>query len=114
MADDAAGQGIPRSAIFIEGQAKDTIQNIWFSRKIMAANNWHSAEVISSPYHLPRTALILGHYHDALAFDWRTHAAHWPHEYNILTRIEKDWHEALGLVKLRMHGFPGSNQYLPQ
>jgi uncharacterized SAM-binding protein YcdF (DUF218 family) len=112
MADDAVGQGVPRHAIAVEGQAKDTIQNVWYSRKIMQANGWHSAEVISSPHHLPRTALILGHYHDALAFDWRTHAAQWPQEYGPFDKLMRDYHEALGLVKLRVEGFTHS-PFLP-
>ena len=37
MADYAAGEGVPRDAIVVEGQAKDTIQNIWYSRAIMQA-----------------------------------------------------------------------------
>ena len=112
MADYAAQQGVPRSAIVVEGQAKDTIQNIWYSRGIMQANGWHSAEVISSPYHLPRTALILEHYTGPLAFDWRTHPAHWPPEYHLTQKIQKDVHEALGCVRLRWQGFSRS-KFLP-
>jgi uncharacterized SAM-binding protein YcdF (DUF218 family) len=114
MADDAVGQGVPRAAIVVEDHAKDTIQNIWFSRAIMQANGWHSAEVISSPYHLPRTSLILRHYHGALGFDWRTHAAHWPPEYGIAKKLSKDYYEAFGLTKLTLHGFPTSARYLPR
>ncbi len=112
MADYAARQGIPRSALLVEGQAKDTIQNIWFSRQIMQRNGWHSAEVISSPYHLPRTALILEHYTGPLAFAWRTHASQWPPEYHLDQKIRKDFNEATGCVRLRWQGFRRSN-YLP-
>ncbi len=112
MADDAVQQGVPREAVVVETQAKDTIQNIWYSRQIMQAHGWHSAEVISSPYHLPRTALILTHYDGPLAFDWRIHAAHWPPPYGVADKLSKQYHEALGLVKLRVEGFRRS-PFLP-
>ena len=62
MAMFAEANGVPSSAILEEDQGHDTIQNIYYSDKIMEANGWHTTEVISSPYHLPRTALILRHY----------------------------------------------------
>ena len=37
----------------------------------MQAHGWHSAEIISSAYHLPRASLIFGH----TSLDWRLHAA---------------------------------------
>ena len=74
----AEAQGIPAEAIVEEGQAMDTIQNIYFSEKLMEERGWKSAEVVSSPSHLPRTALILQHYQ----FAWRTHASKWPVEFS--------------------------------
>jgi uncharacterized SAM-binding protein YcdF (DUF218 family) len=71
MAAAAAAQGIPPSAIFVETRSKDTIQNACYSERIMRAHGWHSAEIISSTYHLPRTAMIFGH----TSLDWRVHAA---------------------------------------
>jgi uncharacterized SAM-binding protein YcdF (DUF218 family) len=71
MAAAAAAQGIPPSAIFVETRSKDTIQNACYSERIMRAHGWHSAEIISSAYHLPRTAIIFGR----TSLDWRTHAA---------------------------------------
>ncbi|HXR38090.1 MAG TPA: YdcF family protein [Terracidiphilus sp.] len=71
MARSAEAQGIPASAIVLEPQADDTIQNACYSVRIMKANGWRSAEVISSPYHLPRAALIFS----PLPLEWRTHAA---------------------------------------
>jgi uncharacterized SAM-binding protein YcdF (DUF218 family) len=76
----AIAQGVPADAILEEDQAHDTIQNIYFSNILMQSHAWHSAEIISSPSHLPRTALILQHYH----FQWHTHPAHWPPEYTAL------------------------------
>jgi uncharacterized SAM-binding protein YcdF (DUF218 family) len=71
MASAAAAQGIPPSAIFVETRATDTIQNVCYSARIMQAHGWRSAEVVSSPNHLPRAAMILSH----TTFSWRVHAA---------------------------------------
>lgn len=71
MARSAEAQGIPAAAIFIEPEARDTIQNACFSVRIMKAHGWRSAEVVSRPSHLPRAALIF----NELPLAWRTHAA---------------------------------------
>jgi uncharacterized SAM-binding protein YcdF (DUF218 family) len=89
MAKVAEAQGIPDSAIYVEGQAKDTIQNVCYSARIMKAHGWRSAEVISSARQLPRAAIMLGH----LPLDWRTHAAPAlepisPAEFDFLATIE--------------------------
>ena len=78
MAQLAIAQGIPPADILEEGQAHDTIQNIYFSHQIMQQHHWTSAEVVSSPSHLPRTALILQHYPDLA---WSTHPSLWPAEF---------------------------------
>ncbi len=62
MVDYAAAQGVPRDVMIVEGRATDTVTNIWYSKIIMDQHGWKTAEVISSPYHLPRTSLILEHY----------------------------------------------------
>lgn len=71
MAKVAEAQGIPSSAIFIEPDAKDTIQNACYSVRIMQQHDWHSAEVISNPSHLPRAGLIF----ESQPIEWRTHPA---------------------------------------
>lgn len=71
MARTAEALGIPESAIFEEGRAKDTIQNGCYSARIMESHGWHSAEVVSSASHLPRAGLIFSR----LPLEWRTHAA---------------------------------------
>jgi uncharacterized SAM-binding protein YcdF (DUF218 family) len=108
MAILAIAQGVPPTAIVEEGQARDTIQNIFYSQRIMASNNWTSAEVVSSPSHLPRTSLILSHYR----FPWRTRPASWPPEYNFLERAAHFCVEAEYCLKLRTIGFPPS-PFLP-
>jgi uncharacterized SAM-binding protein YcdF (DUF218 family) len=109
MAMLAKRNGVPASAIFEEDQAHNTIQNIYYSDKIMEAHGWHTTEVISSPYHLRRTALILQHY---VQLHWKTHAAPWPPDYGPVKKIQLDCREALGSFRIRMHGFWPS-KYLP-
>jgi uncharacterized SAM-binding protein YcdF (DUF218 family) len=109
MATLAIDQGVPPDAIIEEGQAQNTIQNIFYSQRIMAARGWTSAEVVSSPSHLPRTALILEHF----PIQWRTHPAPWPPEYSFWQRLIHFTGEAESCLKLRIHGFPAS-RFLPQ
>jgi uncharacterized SAM-binding protein YcdF (DUF218 family) len=71
MARVAQAQGIPETAIFIEPEAKDTIQNACYAVRIMQAHGWRSAEVVSSARHLPRAGLIFSR----LPVEWSTHAA---------------------------------------
>ncbi len=71
MARSAQAQGIPAEAIVLEPQAEDTIQNACYSVRIMKQHGWRSAEVVSSPWHLPRAALIFSR----LPVEWRTHPA---------------------------------------
>jgi uncharacterized SAM-binding protein YcdF (DUF218 family) len=108
MAELATAQGVPASAVLEEDQAMDTIQNIYYSDRIMKAHGWTSAEVISSPSHLPRTGLILEHY----SFAWRTHASPWPVEYAWWRSMLHYWVESVYCLKLRVEGFPAS-RFLP-
>lgn len=71
MARVAAAQGIPPSAIFVENKAQDTIQNACYSARLMGNHGWHSAEVVSSGFHLPRASMIFSH----TTLEWRMHAA---------------------------------------
>jgi uncharacterized SAM-binding protein YcdF (DUF218 family) len=115
MAQFAASQGVPPADILEEGQAQNTIQNIYYSSQIMHQNGWSSAEVVSSPYHLGRTSLILNT-HDlrqpALSIDWHTHASQWPSEYTIYHKIVLYSVEAWRCLQLRVKGFPTS-RFLP-
>jgi uncharacterized SAM-binding protein YcdF (DUF218 family) len=104
----AVAQGVPDDAILEEDQARDTIQNIYFSDQLMQSHGWHSAEVISSPSHLPRTALILAHY----KFAWRTHASHWPPEFTADDIVSHFRGEAKGCWTLVHSGFK-PNRWLP-
>jgi uncharacterized SAM-binding protein YcdF (DUF218 family) len=71
MARTAEAQGIPAQVIFEEPDARNTIENACDSLRIMRSHGWQSAEVISSPSHLARAAMILSQ----LPLQWRVHAA---------------------------------------
>jgi uncharacterized SAM-binding protein YcdF (DUF218 family) len=71
MARTAEAQGIPASAVLEDPQARDTMENTCNALKIMRSHGWQSAEVISSPSHLPRAGLILSR----LPIEWRVHGA---------------------------------------
>lgn len=71
MARVAEAQGVPASAIVIEPDARNTIENTCNSVHIMRSRGWDSAEIVSSPSHLPRAGLIL----IRLPIQWRLHAA---------------------------------------
>jgi len=102
MAVLAIAQGVPPSAVIEEGQAQNTVQNIFYSQRIMVQHGWSSAEVVSSPSHLPRTALILQHY----PLVWHTQAAPWPSEYAFWQRATHFCVEAQYCLKLKIFGFP--------
>lgn len=105
----AVAHGVPSNDITVEDQAQNTVQNIYYSNQIMDAHHWTSAEVISSPSHIPRAALILSHY----SFAWRTHAAPWPAEYSLLQRVMHFCVEAEYCLRLKVFGFPAS-RFLPK
>jgi uncharacterized SAM-binding protein YcdF (DUF218 family) len=71
MAQTAHAQGIPEDAIFVEPEARDTIQNACYSERIMRAHGWRSAEVVSSASHLLRAGLIFS----TMPIQWSAHAA---------------------------------------
>jgi uncharacterized SAM-binding protein YcdF (DUF218 family) len=109
MATLALAQSVPPDAILEEGQAQNTVQNIFYSQRIMAAHGWTSAEVVSSSSHLPRTALILKHF----SMRWSTHPAPWPAEYTFWRRKAHFIVEAEYCLRLQIFGFP-STRFLPK
>ena len=58
MLQFAESQGVPASALLAEGQSQNTIQNAYYSYKIMQAHDWTSALVVTSPTHVRRASLI--------------------------------------------------------
>jgi uncharacterized SAM-binding protein YcdF (DUF218 family) len=109
MLQFALSQGIPASALLAEGQSQNTIQNAYYSYKIMQTHDWSSVLVVSSPSHLRRASLIFSHYPLA----WRMHAAPWPPDYPFWKRVWV-WTSETGYTGYgRLFGFPNAKQYLP-
>lgn len=50
--------GVPMEAIALEERAQNTIQNIEYSSEIMQTSGWHTAILVTEPYHINRAALI--------------------------------------------------------
>lgn len=71
MARVAEAQGVPSSAIFREPAAMDTIENACYSVRVMKAHGWNSAEIVTTPGHLPRAGIIFSR----MPIEWRMHAA---------------------------------------
>jgi uncharacterized SAM-binding protein YcdF (DUF218 family) len=109
MATLAETQGVPSSDIVIEGKARNTIQNIYFSNQIMQQRGWSSVEVVSSASHLPRTALILEHY----SFQWKEQASQWPPEFGWKDIGRLYAGEMMDTFVLRWFGFARS-PFLPR
>lgn len=51
-------EGVPAAAIIRETESRDTIQNIYNSRVILAAHGWRTAILVTEPYHINRAGLI--------------------------------------------------------
>jgi uncharacterized SAM-binding protein YcdF (DUF218 family) len=110
MMQFALAQGVPASAVFAEGKARNTVQNAYYSYQIMQAHDWTSALVVSSPTHLRRASLIFSHYPLA----WRMQEAPWPPDYSFWKRLWY-WVSESGYTSyVRLFGFPNSDQYLPR
>lgn len=54
----AVALGIPPEAIFLEDNAKNTYENVKFSREIVDQHRWKSILLVSSPYHMARVSLV--------------------------------------------------------
>ncbi len=109
MQQFARSQGVPADAVLAEGKARNTIQNAYYSYKIMQAHDWSSALVVSSPSHLRRASLIFSLYPLA----WQMHAAPWPPDYP-LWKLVWFWCSEAGYTSyVRIFGFPNGKQYLP-
>ena len=109
MQQFARSQGVPASAVFAEGESQNTIQNAYYSYKIMQAHDWTSALIVSSPTHLRRASLIFRYY----PIEWRMDEAPWPPDYPLWKRLWF-WCSETGYTSYgRIFGFPNARQYLP-
>ena len=99
MARYARQQGGPAAAILLEGHSYTTLQNIAYSARLLQAHGWYSVEVISTPEHLPRAAVLL----DKTGLSWRVRAAPTPGRSRIETSIAYG-EEAFGTATMRVFG----------
>lgn len=59
MAAYAAGFGIPRGALLLEEESRDTLGNAYFTRaRFLEPNGWTSIRVVTSDFHLSRAAWV--------------------------------------------------------
>lgn len=108
MALVARNAAVPSDRVIEERQSLNTLQNIFYSQKILQQHHWKTVEVVSSPSHLPRASLILEHWN----LDWRVRPAAWPSVYDWQRIAPYYVREALGVTALRWFGFRPS-PYLP-
>lgn len=54
MADLAIAQGVPSEQIFQETRARSTVENMRFSKKILAEHNLKKVIIVTEPYHMYR------------------------------------------------------------
>ena len=109
MRQFALTQGVPANALFAETQSRNTLQNAFYSYKIMQTHAWTSAMVVSSAAHLRRASLIFRYYPLA----WQMQAAPWPPGIPFW-RLAWFWcSETVYTSYGRIFGFPNAGQYLP-
>lgn len=54
----AIAQGIPADAVLLETHASNTYENVVLTRAILAAHDWRSILLVSSPYHMKRAVAV--------------------------------------------------------
>ncbi|MBW4621859.1 MAG: YdcF family protein [Cyanosarcina radialis HA8281-LM2] len=62
MAELARSLGVSKSAVVTDRKARNTYHNLFNAVEIAHKNRWSSALVVTSPYHVKRTAFILSHF----------------------------------------------------
>jgi uncharacterized SAM-binding protein YcdF (DUF218 family) len=62
MAQLAIAQGVPENHIYIEPNARDTIENIKNSKQLMQKKGWNSAILVTTPHHIRRACWLLRRY----------------------------------------------------
>lgn len=59
MADYALSLGLPRRALILEDESRDTIGNAYFvMRRFLEPNDWMSIRVVTSDFHIQRSAWV--------------------------------------------------------
>ena len=100
MAALAKDLGIPESAIIVETESKDTLQNARFTAEIMNKHNWHTAIIVTSPYHTYRALRLFLD----LGVEASVVAAKYPPELSWYHRLKEIIHEYVLLLWYRIAG----------
>ena len=59
MATYAREHGVPRAALLLEEESRDTLGNAYFTRELfLVPNGWRSIRVVTSDFHLSRAAWV--------------------------------------------------------
>jgi uncharacterized SAM-binding protein YcdF (DUF218 family) len=53
----AVDNGVPADAIVLEEQARNTFENVEFTRRILHEQGWSRILLVSSPYHMRRATM---------------------------------------------------------
>ena len=55
----AMSLGVPEEAIILEDKAKNTYENVMFTKEILDSREWDKILLVSSPYHMRRVSLVV-------------------------------------------------------
>ena len=55
----ALSEGVPQEAIILEDKARNTYENVKFTKKILDGQKWNKVLLVSSPYHMLRVSLVV-------------------------------------------------------
>lgn len=111
MAEIAAAAGVPQSAIVVEGQSRNTHQNLEFSRELLAAHRGR-VWLVTSAMHMPRAVAVAERLDltvepypcDARALELR-HFYAWVPDNGGAMLFGDALHEILGLAYYRLRGW---------
>lgn len=109
MAELAHSVGVPKSAFVTDSKARNTYQNLFNATEIMHKKHWSSALVVTSPYHVKRTAFILSHYD----IDYQVISSQVPSRFLISQLLMSQWENYL-LTRLVLRGYSTSYGLNPE
>ncbi|MBI4355029.1 MAG: YdcF family protein [Candidatus Omnitrophica bacterium] len=105
----AVSLGVPEQAIILEQRSANTYQNAVYTAEILRHRGWHSAMVVTSPYHARRVTLV----YQTVAPDLTVLLAPLPHSVFFggggppvqLRQMQAILHEYAGIVYYRFKGY---------
>jgi len=114
----AVSLGIPKDAIILEDKAKNTYENIKFSKEILERNHWNKIILISSPYHMRRVSFVFNKHANKLKVSFAPvpHSSFYAHPSRD-NKGRRNWkrinvrqikgiiHEYIGIIYYRLKGW---------